>query len=204
MALIASELSFCLLVLRQHSFHYIMQSLMFRLWGPVFLATLSVGLYSLIDFPIENKAHKQLGIDSFHCFHFYGTMMTSPTAALPACARLLSLNLINWEVAVNYQSIFWVLIGRMVSPRNSAGMKRHNERSVFAAHWLKVMEDTLKWEWKQDKLFYPQMLVSVQGQELHFSSGNWAIKGCLDCHLALDSQHCLLYRFNETGPRQAM
>lgn len=71
-----------------------------------------VCLYSLIDFPVESEAHKQLGTDSIHCFHFYGTMMISPAAALPACARLLSLDLINWEVAVNYQSIFWVLITR--------------------------------------------------------------------------------------------
>lgn len=65
------------------SFHYIMPSFMFSISSPSTFGLLrsSVGLYPLIDFPIESEARERRGTDSIHCFHLYDTMMISPAAA---------------------------------------------------------------------------------------------------------------------------
>lgn len=63
------------------SFHDIMPSFMFSISSPTFgLLHSSMGLYPLIDFPIESETWEQRGTDSIHCFHLCDTMMISPAA----------------------------------------------------------------------------------------------------------------------------
>lgn len=82
MTLITAELSFCLWVLMRRCFISLHHAILHvSISSPTFgLLHSSMGLYPLIDFPIESDAGEQPGTDSIHCFHLYDTMMISPAA----------------------------------------------------------------------------------------------------------------------------
>lgn len=160
----------------QHSFHYVMRPLMFRL--PAECGSLSSHWFS----HWERGAQKRRGKDSSHCFHPDGMMMISPAAAYQPHALLL--DFIKWKVAVNYWSVLGAL-GELVTRQVGKTTEWGADLKRETMHWDGVLfrrsptwsnGNRIKMERKQDALAQRQMLASAWGLEWRFRSGSVPLK----------------------------